>query len=216
MVSFPLDISKGGTFVIRSIHPYEPYIPENATKLIIGTMPPFRFCVSGKRSLFANDVDFYYGSKDNAFWKLLSEVTGVTLDFVNSPDAVNQRKQLLMNLHMGITDIVGSCIHHNGKADDTSLLTIEVKPLDKLLLDHPNIQELVYTNRGEVKKYINHFFADKGYHNRARENETKESVFINGKKYAVTQLYSPSPNALRSVSTEKRLQQYKSFFQDTL
>ena len=41
---------------VRSIHPYEPYIPEGATKLIIGTMPPFRFCTSGGRTLDRKSV----------------------------------------------------------------------------------------------------------------------------------------------------------------
>ena len=124
---------------VRSIHPYEPYIPEGSTKLIIGTMPPFRFCTSGGRALHDNDVDFYYGSRDNSFWKLLSEVTGTTLEFVNTTEAVNQRKQLLQELHIGITDIVGSCIHRNGKSDDASLISIEPKPLDKLQIGRAHV-----------------------------------------------------------------------------
>lgn len=28
----------------KSTHPFAPEIPEGATKLIIGTMPPYRFC----------------------------------------------------------------------------------------------------------------------------------------------------------------------------
>lgn len=137
--------------MVRSIHPYDPYVSENATKLIIGTMPPLRFCTSRKKDLFQNDVDFYYGSRDNAFWKLLSEVTGVTLDFDNTTEAVNQRKQLLVDLNMGITDVIKSCAHLNRSAADSSLDAIEPKPLDQLLLEHPNIGELVYTNRCFVK-----------------------------------------------------------------
>ena len=197
---------------VRSIHPYAPYIPEGATKLIIGTMPPFRFCTSGGRTLHDNDVDFYYGSRDNHFFYLLSEVTGTPLEFVNTTEAVNQRKQLLKQLHIGITDIVGSCIHRNGKSDDASLFSIEPKPLDKLLLEHPNIEKLIYTSRTEVQKLINRFFADKGPHTRAKDNTQKESVWINGRQYGVTRLYSPSPIALWSVSADTRLEQYRRVF----
>ena len=197
---------------VRSIHPYAPYIPEGATKLIIGTMPPFRFCTSGGRTLHDNDVDFYYGSRDNHFGKLLSEVTGTPLEFVNTTEAVNQRKQLLKQLHIGITDIVGSCIHRNGKSDDASLFSIEPKPLDKLLLEHPNIEKLIYTSRTEVQKLINRFFADKGPHTRAKDNTQKESVWINCRQYGVTSLYSPSPIALWSVSADTRLEQYRRVF----
>ena len=197
---------------VRSIHPYEPYIPEGATKLIIGTMPPFRFCTSGGRTLHDNDVDFYYGSRDNSFWKLLSEAPGTTLEFVNTTEAVNQRKQLLQELHIGITDIVGSCIHRNGKSDDASLISIEPKPLDKLLLEYPNIEELIYTSRAEGKKLIHRFFADKVPHPRTNDNTWEESVWINGKSYGVTRLYSPSPIALWSVSADTRLEQYQRVF----
>lgn len=197
---------------VRSIHPYKPYIPEGATKLIIGTMPPFRFCTSGGRELHDYDVDFYYGSRDNYFWKLISEVTGTTLEFVNTTEAVNQRKQLLQELHIGITDIVDSCIHRNGKSDDASLISLEPKPLDKLLLEHPNIEELIYTSRAEVKKLINRFFADKGPHPRRNDNTWEESVWINGRPYGVTRLYSPSPIALWSVSADARLEQYRHVF----
>jgi len=31
-----------------SKHPFEPFIPANATKLIIGTIPPYRFCLDEK------------------------------------------------------------------------------------------------------------------------------------------------------------------------
>lgn len=197
---------------VRSIHPYQPYIPEDATKLIIGTMPPFRFCASGGRALYHDDVDFYYGSRDNYFWKLLSEVTGTPLEFANTTEAVNQRKQLLQKLHMGITDIIGSCIHRNGKSDDASLLSIQPKPLDKLLLEHPKIEALIYTSRSEVKKQINRFFAHKGPHPKTNEHAWEESVWINSREYAVIRLYSPSPIALWSVSADTRLKQYQCVF----
>lgn len=197
---------------VRSIHPYEPYIPADATKLIVGTMPPFRFCAAGGRKLYETDVDFYYGSRDNAFWKLLSEVTGVPLDFAPTPAAVAQRKELLTRLHMGITDVVGSCIHRDGKSDDGSLLDIQPKPLNQLLLDYPRITELIYTGRTEVKRLVNQYFADKSPRRRTADAPPGEYVRINGKAYAVTRLYSPSPIALWSVSADTRREQYRKVF----
>ena len=43
-----------------SVHPYQPFVPPQATKLIVGTMPPLRFCTE-PRLLYEDDVDFYYG-----------------------------------------------------------------------------------------------------------------------------------------------------------
>lgn len=195
----------------KSVHPFAPYIPEGATKLLIGTIPPHRFCV---HSLDAEkDVDFYYGSKDNYFWSLLSEATGIPLQYYkNCTEAVQERKDLLAKLGIGITDIIDQCVHKNGRSDDASLEVIELKPLRTLLKEYPNINTLYYTSE-YVKKLINTCgIADKSYHNCVDKKSRQYSVFIEGKEYQVVILYSPSPNALRSISKENRLTQYKKVF----
>ena len=191
----------------RSTHPYAPYIPENATKLIIGTIPPYRFCV---QNLEPEDVNFYYGSKDNCFWTLISEITKAKLDYENSGRAINQRKNLLCKLNIGITDIIESCIHHNKKSDDNSLKDIKLKPIEELLSQYPKIDTLIYTSE-YVKNKINEI-ADKSYHDWLDKVQRKCTTVINGKKYNVIILYSPSPNALRGVKAETRLSQYKNVF----
>lgn len=191
-----------------SKHPYEPFIPQNATKLIIGTMPPYRFCIK-PQNLFDNDVNFYYGSKDNCFWKLLSEITGTKLTFKNSQEAINQRKTLLKNLNIGITDIVEKCIHKNEKSDDASLEEIINKPIRELLLQNPNIDTLIYTSAFVIKQ-INQI-GDKSYHS-WKISRRVGTVIINNKKYNVIVLYSPSPMALRNVDANARLNQYKKVF----
>ena len=190
-----------------STHPYDPYIPENATKLIIGTIPPYRFCT---QNLEPEDVNFYYGSKDNYFWTLLSEVTNTKIDFENSEFAVNQRKDLLCKLNMGITDIIESCIRQDKKSSDNSLKEISLKPIKELLSQYPKIDTLIYTSEF-VKKKIN-CIGDRSDHKWIDKARRKYSTVINGKEYNVIILYSPSPNALRRVKTETRLAQYKYVF----
>lgn len=191
-----------------SKHPYKPFIPQKATKLIIGTMPPYRFCIKPKE-LLDGDVDFYYGSKDNYFWDLLSEVTGIQLNQENSKETINQRKSLLTTLNIGITDIVEKCIHKDKKSDDASLEIITLKPIKELLLQNPQIDTLIYTSTFVIKQ-VNQI-ADKSYHNWEIPNKTG-TVFINGKEYNVVVLYSPSPTALRRITAEKRFCQYKNAF----
>ena len=58
-------------------HPYSPFIPEKANKLIVGTIPPPRFS-SG--NLFAEDVDFCYGSKYGLLWPILNKVFDLQLN----------------------------------------------------------------------------------------------------------------------------------------
>ena len=195
---------------MRSKHPYCPYIPEDASKLIIGTMPPHRFCIK-PQVLYEKDVNFYYGSEDNCFWELLSEVTGTELSRDNSETAVQERKTLLERLNIGITDIVETCIHFNGKSDDASLKDKSWKPLEELLENNPTIDTLIYTST-YVRSWMNRY-ADKGYHEwEDKKSKRAGSVIINGKRYRVIVLYSPSRNALRRVNTQKRFMQYKSVF----
>ena len=191
-----------------STHPFEPFIPENATKLIIGTIPPYRFCVNGE--LFNDDVRFYYGSRDNEFWDLISKVTNEKIVRENTEQAIEQRKSILKKLGIGITDIIETCYHINGKSDDGSLKIIKQKDIRKLLKNHPQINTLIYTSTF-VKSQMN-TVGDKSYHTCVDKNERTFSLIINGKEYKAVVLYSPSPNALRGVLEETRLIQYKKVF----
>ena len=58
---------------------------------------------------------------------------------------------------------------------------------------------------------MNRFIADDHRHRKTDLPEEKR-VRIGGRDYRVILLYSPSPNALRSISKETRLEQYKSLF----
>ena len=198
----------------RSKHPYDAFIPENADKLILGTIPPYRFCHPDEEKLFAKDVDFYYGSKDNYFWKLLSGVLNRELSFANSEKAIGERKQLLTDLHAGIADMVESCVHIDKRSDDASLADIRQRDLPELLLQNPNIKELIYTSRF-VARLVGQ--SASRFHNvqvrhRWAADRLDGSMEIGGKRYEVHILYSPSPNALRSISSEKRLERYRKIF----
>lgn len=200
---------------MKSTHPYEPFVPNGATKLIIGTIPPYRFCIKPKQ-LNKNDVDFYYGSSDNAFWHLVEQVSGESFDYEPTEKAITQRKAFLEKRKIGITDIIKSCTHNNGKSDDASLDNIEPKPLQQLLEKNPTIDTLIYTGRNNqqnsVKWLINHYASDRGYHNSIAKGIAENSVIIGGKTYTIILLYSPSPNALRGIDSKIRLEQYKAVF----
>ena len=113
--------------------------------------------------------------------------------------------------------MVKSCVHQNGKSDDLSLTEIEPQPIEQLLAEHPTIDTLIYTGRSNqnnsVMRMMNQYVADKHYHSSTAEPSEK-SVVIGGKTYHVILLYSPSPNALRGIDPETRLEQYKRVFAD--
>ncbi len=198
-----------------SIHPFEPFIPNNATKLIIGTIPPYRFCKQEgvEPNLSSDDVNFYYGSHDNSFWELVyASSCGKTEELIkeNSKEAVDQRKALLEKMGIGITDIVEQCYHKDQKSDDKSLMNIKQKDIRKLLSENEKIDTLIYTS-DFVKSQMN-AICDDGYHSSVDKKNRIWSVRINGKKYRVVILYSPSPNALRRINAETRQRQYDGVF----
>lgn len=195
----------------KSTHPFAPEIPEGATKLIIGTMPPYRFCNTDE-ALYDDDVNFYYGSRDNYFWELVSDASGKRLTYANTQEAIDERKKLLADLHMGMVDMIVSCVHKGGKADDESLCDIEERDnLKAILHEHPKIDTLIYTNKSaNIPKWVNKS-SDKQYHEGGIKPKPCFSCHRQ-KAYKVIRLYSPSPYALRSVSKKVRREQYDVVF----
>lgn len=195
-----------------SQHPFAPFIPEDATQLIIGTIPPFRFCEANPK-LRKDDVFFYYGSDENSFWDLIGEAINKKFTKTNSDFSINERKEALRSLKMGITDIVKTCIHENGESSDSKLKNIKKKDIDVLLKANPQIDTLIYTSEF-VKKLMNEKFET--YHTLTPDQPKLQSVKIKEKTYKVHILYSPSRSALRNMGTDgkqKRLEQYKTVFQ---
>jgi G:T/U-mismatch repair DNA glycosylase len=185
----------------RSIHPYEPYIPENATKLIIGSIPPPRFCRPNPR-LEKGDVDFYYGSNRNQFWKLLGLAPGCD---------VEQQKNFLTGKNIGITDIIQSCARKNGNsATDQNLADLELKDIKTLLKKHNKIGILLYTSEF-VKSLVEKAAGAKHTPTGPKQFE----ITIGSVRYAAHVLYSPSPLALRGLGKNGsaiRKQQYDKIF----
>ena len=87
----------------KEIHPFEPFIEDDATKLIIGTIPPPRFA---RAELENDDVNFYYGSRDNQFWDIIGQISNIDFKKENSDNEIQKRKQFLREQKIGICDIV--------------------------------------------------------------------------------------------------------------
>ena len=196
---------------MKSYHPYNAFIPENATKLIIGTIPPPRFC-RDLGQLSSSDVRFYYGSKDNGFWPLIEEVFDIKLEYCNNDMSILQRKKLLQRLNIGITDVIESCIHCNNSAKDDDLIEITYRDLKPILQHQTSIDTLIYTSEF-VKKIVNKNY--KTRHRIDKVNKKNQTVKIYNKVYKVIILYSPSPLALINMGINgdlKRKEQYRTVF----
>lgn len=122
-------------------HPYQPFIPEDATKLIVGTLPPPRFSIN---QLLDEDVNFCYGSKHGLLWPILNVIFNLNLQFSNTTRAINQRKEFLYKNNIGICDLVESCERIKIDASDLGMNNIKLRDIINYLSNFKNINTLIF------------------------------------------------------------------------
>jgi len=140
--------------VFKHQHPYKPFIKENTTKLIVGTLPPPRFSTG---ELLEKDVDFCYGSYYNSLWLYIDKIHDLNLRYDNSVEAVNQRKEFLITHKIGVCDIVESCERDKIDASDLGMQNIKLRNLIGYLKQFPTIDTLLFTG-GNSKNGPEYFF----------------------------------------------------------
>ncbi len=140
--------------LFHHIHPYPPYIPDTATKLIVGTLPPPRFTTG---ELKEGDVDFCYGSRDGQLWLILDQIFGLDLKFEATAEAIAQREHFLMKRGIGVCDMVASARRIKVDASDIGMQDVELRDLVKVLQQNLKIDTLLFTG-GNSKNGPEYFF----------------------------------------------------------
>lgn len=140
--------------MFHHIHPYPPYIPKSATKLIVGTLPPPRFTTG---ELKDGDVDFCYGSRDGQLWAIIDGIFGLDLNFESTAEAIAQREHFLQTQGIGICDMVASAKRIKVDASDIGMQEVELRDLVKVLQENPKINTLLFTG-GNSKNGPEYFF----------------------------------------------------------
>ncbi|SFN93122.1 G/U mismatch-specific uracil-DNA glycosylase [Bizionia echini] len=135
-------------------HPYKPFIQEDTTKLIVGTLPPPRFSTG---NLLEKDVDFCYGSYYNSLWLFIDKIHNLNLRYDNSDKAILERKQFLIKHKIGICDIVESAEREKIDASDIGMSNIILRDILGYLKEYPKIDTLLFTG-GNSKNGPEYFF----------------------------------------------------------
>ena len=79
---------------MEKLHGFAPVFDGNSRVLILGSFP----------SVKSRQAEFYYGNKQNRFWKTLSRAFGE-----NEPQAVADKINLCLVHNVALWDIVASC-----------------------------------------------------------------------------------------------------------
>lgn len=135
-------------------HPYPPFINDNTTKLIVGTLPPPRFSTG---ELMEKDVDFCYGSYYNSLWLYIDKIHGLDLRYDNSQEAIDQRKQFLVTQKIGVCDIVERAERDKIDASDLGMKNVVLRDLIAFLKVFTKIDTLLFTG-GNSKNGPEYFF----------------------------------------------------------
>lgn len=184
-------------------HPYAPFIPENATKLIVGTLPPPRFSTG---ELKEGDVDFCYGSRDGMLWQIIDQIFHLGLKYENTREAIEQREQFLITHGIGISDMVESCTREKVDASDIGMTDVILRDQIDILRRHPSIHTLLFTG-GNSKNGPEYFFRkllkkyDLSLKVIANDVPRVHQFVLDGQTINTISLIAPSGSANRAVGS---------------
>lgn len=186
-------------------HPYAPFIPELATKLIIGTIPPPRFSIG---ELYKDDVDFCYGSKYGLLWPIISDIYNLNLLYENSYEAINQRKSFLIKNDIGICDMIDHCKRHKIDASDAGMTDIHLRNLLGVLKNNKTITTLLFmggnSKNGPEYLFRSHLRSNGLKLELVSNNRPKiHQFFFQGRKLKTVSLISPSSAANRAIGGDE-------------
>ena len=128
-------------------HPYKAFIPENVTVLIVGSFPGRE--VTHK---ILTEDEWFYGSKRNQFWKIISGVYETELN-------TKAQKQNLFAKHgIGIVDIFLRIKRKGDNNMDSNLEVIEYNDKAiKEILQNPKIKTIFFTSKFVEKTFLKLF-----------------------------------------------------------
>lgn len=128
-------------------HPFKPFIPENATVLIIGSFPGRE-----QTQTKPNIEQWFYGAKRNQFWTIISTVYNVNL--LN----ITEKQELFKEFGIGITDIILKARRRSNSNLDTNLEIIEFNDKAiKSILNNSNINTIFFTSKFVEKHFYKLF-----------------------------------------------------------
>lgn len=128
-------------------HPFRPFVPINATVLIVGSFPGRD--ITQKK---LNKDDWFYGTKRNQFWNIIAGVYDIELK--NATD----KKELFATKGIAIADIILKARRNEVNNSDTNLEVIAYndKAIRKIL-EQTLFQHIFFTSRFVEKHFLKIF-----------------------------------------------------------
>ena len=133
-------------------HPLEPFLPEGARTLMLGSFPPAR-----KRW----SMEFFYPNFTNDMWRIMGIVFHNDKNhFVDVEQKTFRRKDIeafLREQGIGLFDTATVVIRTQGTASDKDLEVVEPTDLDALLRRIPGCHTVVVTGQKACDLFTTHY-----------------------------------------------------------
>ena len=117
------------------IHPIEPIFDSNSNVLILGSFP----------SVKSREEGFFYGHKQNRFWKVVSGVFDE-----EEPRTIEEKKALLIRNKIALWDVIQSCDIVG--SSDSSITNVVPNDLS-VILNSADIKTIYVNGKTALKYY---------------------------------------------------------------
>ena len=121
---------------------FEPFVDNESKILILGSFP----------SVKSLEVNFYYGNRQNRFWKIFEEFFDIKIN-----DDVESKKDFLKNYNIALWDIVKTTSISGSSDLELIKDKIEFNDIEKFLKDYPNIKQVFCNGKASynlTRKYF--------------------------------------------------------------
>lgn len=158
-------------------HPFGDFVPKNSEYLLVGSF-------TGK----IDDLlyDWYYVSKRNKFWPIMSEVYGVKLQNKEA------KQNLFRKLKFALTDIILSCERQKNSNLDMNLKNIVINEGINNILIRNKIKKVFFSSRFVEKLFKKYF----------------KNFILNNPEVELVTLPSPSPR-YAAMRLDEKIKRYK-------
>ena len=186
-------------------HPWNWYGPSDSKTLLIGTFPPTPNNWS---------FDFFYPNKSNFFWRVIAAAANKPLEFITGEAAVNERKALLDELKLTVTDMGKSIRRLRNNSLDENLELVSFMEIETILHEKPGINKIIFTSssgKSSAAKWFQQYVTQLHiYHKFPKGNKPiKSEIILANRKIELVILYSPSARAANRITFERLTDLYK-------
>lgn len=186
-------------------HPWNWYGAPGSKTLIVGTFPPTRRNWS---------FDFFYPNKRNFFWKILAAITRHELVYTTGEEAIVERKALLDQLNITITDMGKTIIRKDNNSLDENLEALAYMDIFRILEENQTIQKIIFTSSsGKVSaaKWFQNYLETQGIKLRFPKTPkpVRSQLEVHGRLVELVILFSPSARAANRISFENLVALYR-------